>query len=365
VTTGVLPAQEPMVPDGLKVFRKALPARRAAAEIRGWAAVAGHLPVPRLVAFENQGDQGTVVLEDVFTSGRCRVLLGDLIGEADRDPSRIPEVEDTIDAICRSLCEAAGQSALMGDCVQVLHTGRLQPGGRIDQWYFRDRPAPDAVEFGEFAEWDLRVNGRRLRFDLGKMVDRTRHDLAQDTLWMTAITQGDPTEPNIAVPLCWLDFEHAGRNILAGEAANMLWYLLGLGGWLVPRYQPSVYARTLRLALPPLAAPSVVHLEISARHQVVDLEYAWAVGAGRRAAIQRVCRWLAGDLAAAMGAQPARVYAALRPFLVLRMLGVIPAWSLATPDALLLLAKLAENEHPEMTVGLFTGTTEVPACPCS
>jgi len=29
--------------------------------------------------------------------------------------------------------------------------------------------------------------------------------------------------------MCWLDFEHAGRNALAGDVANFLWYLLGMG----------------------------------------------------------------------------------------------------------------------------------------
>ncbi|MFH9727479.1 hypothetical protein ACH4M4_31570 [Streptomyces sp. NPDC017254] len=73
---------------------------------------------------------------------------------------------------------------------------------------------------------------------------------APDRRRLAGLTPGDPTEPNIADPLCWLDFEFAGRNTVAGEAANLIWYLLALGGWLVPRYQPDVYARTFRLALP-------------------------------------------------------------------------------------------------------------------
>jgi hypothetical protein len=171
---------------------------------------------------------------------------------------------------------------------------------------------------------------------------------------MSAVTQGDPTEPNIAIPLCWLDFEHAGRNALAAEAANLLWYLLGMGGWLVPRYQPAVYARTLRLARAPVVTPALEHLTISADRRIVELDYAWAVGHGRRAAIQWLCRWLSGDLAAAIGCPPAQVYAALRPFLVMRMLGVIPATSLTTEDRFLLLAKLAENDHDGMTLTTFT-----------
>ncbi|WP_327349559.1 hypothetical protein OG772_17805 [Streptomyces sp. NBC_01321] len=86
--------------------------------------------------------------------------------------------------------------------------------------------------------------------------------LAPDRRWPAGLTQGDPTEPNIADPLCWLDFEFAGRNTAAGEAANLLWYLMALGGWLVPRYQPDVYARTLRLALQPQSRPRIEHLEL-------------------------------------------------------------------------------------------------------
>jgi ADP-ribose pyrophosphatase YjhB (NUDIX family) len=71
-----------------------------------------------------------------------------------------------------------------------------------------------------------------------------RSALAGHARWTTVITQGDPTEPNIAEPLCWLDFEHAGRNALASDVANFLWYLLAMGGWLVAAYQPSTYERT-------------------------------------------------------------------------------------------------------------------------
>jgi hypothetical protein len=74
--------------------------------------------------------------------------------------------------------------------------------------------------------------------------------------WITAISQGDPTEPNITEPLYWLDFEHAGRNALAADLANFLWYLLGMGGWLVPAYQPHVYQRTLRTPFPRQPPPS-------------------------------------------------------------------------------------------------------------
>ncbi|WP_274919638.1 hypothetical protein [Streptomyces sp. WZ-12] len=113
----------------------------------------------------------------------------------------------------------------------------------------------------------------------------------ENAQWVSALTQGDPTEPNIAdsaAGACWLDFEHAGRNILAGEIANFLWYLLALGGWLVPTYQPDVYTRTLSLHLPAAATPTVEHVELSVRHRRLDLHYTWPTGPGRHTALTRL-----------------------------------------------------------------------------
>ena len=150
------------------------------------------------------------------------------------------------------------------------------------------------------------MNGRRYVFDLPGVIAAVRRELLQATLWLTALTQGDPTEPNIAEPLCWLDFEHAGRNVLAGDVANLLWYLLGMGGWLVPRYQPATYARTLRLALPPVTVPASTAWMSRFHRQCAELTYTWSTGPGRQAAIERPLTWLDGDLGAAPAAQVPR-----------------------------------------------------------
>jgi len=162
---------------------------------------------------------------------------------------------------------------------------------------------------------------------------------------MTAITQGDPTEPNIAYPLTWLDFEHAGRNTIAGEVANLLWYLLGLGGWLVPRYRPHVYQRTLRHRLPPVATPVVGRLEVDTRRRRVEIDYRWEVGAGRAAAIETVVDALHGPLGDACGPGPVDTLTAIRPFLLTRMLGVLPLTALGGNDAAVCLATLAQVHH--------------------
>ena len=81
-TTATVSLRSPLARSGL--FRKVLPQARAEAEARGWNAVTRHLTVPRLVESAQVGGQGIVSYEHVFETGRCRLLLGDVIGAADR-----------------------------------------------------------------------------------------------------------------------------------------------------------------------------------------------------------------------------------------------------------------------------------------
>ncbi|MCE3034851.1 hypothetical protein [Streptomyces sp. CMSTAAHL-2] len=349
----------------LPAFRKFLDPAVADAEVSGWRAAARVLPVPRLLGHSTAEGRHVVSYEDVLAGGRCSMLLGDVIATADREPNVVPRVTALIDAVCDSWLTAVaadGRTAPLAACVPGLYVDRIRPGGRIDAWCLSGRltvpasitgrPLPVLALTGHL----FVVNDIPLRLDLPATVGKTRDGLSPDRAFVTAITQGDPTEPNIADPLCWLDFEYAGRNTIAGEIAVLLWYLLGMGGWLVPRYRPEVYARTLPLHLPQVAAPHLEHVEYDERHRRLEVRYTWPAGPGRRAAITRLLERVRSDLAAAAGLDADRVLAQLRHFLTLRILGVIPPGQLTGDDLLLLLAKLAETQHPEAVGETFTRT---------
>lgn len=335
-------------PDG--AFRKVLRSDQARRELAGHRTVADLLPVPRLVDVRQVNDCYEIVYEDVFASGRCTSLLADCINTADRDHSHLPAVRALVNEVCDSLLTAAqatGAIRTLDACVPDLHAVRLAPGGRLDRWYSHP-PHPAWVVGGqplgpaELATRILVTSGREVGPGWPVDLHELRSALAGHTRWVTAITQGDVTEPNIAQPLCWLDFEHAGRNALAGDAANFLWYLLGMGGWLVPTYQPGVYARTLRTPVPPIATPIIDHLHVTRR--AVEITCTWQTGAGRHAAINTLLNRLDGDLGTAL-APCGDVTAQLRPFLALRILGVISLRQMSGPHAIACLAKLADLSH--------------------
>jgi hypothetical protein len=350
------------------VFRKQMPAAQADAEMRGWAALSATMPLPALTRrIQRPGGDG-LEYEDVFASGRCQLLLADLVAQADRDPALIPDLVRLIDGICEDLCTAAahtGEIWALSDCVPGLYADRLRPGGRIDTWYLASDPVVHQenqrrLTLRDLADYRLTVGERTYHVDIRKIINDLRAELSSDSEWLTAITQGDPTEPNIAWPRCWLDFQYAGRNTLAGEIANLLWYLLALGGWQVPRAQPGVYARTTRLALPPVTVPKITHLHADHHERHIRAEYAWHTGAARHAAIGRVTQWIHGPLGAAAQLRPGAELAQLRGFLALRILGVIPLAQLTPDEALLTVIKLSESQHPATSLRTFTRTQEPP-----
>lgn len=151
-----------------------------------------------------------------------------------------------------------------------------------------------------------------------------------------------------------------GRNAIASDTANLLWYLLGLGGWLVPVYQPDVYQRTLGNPVPPTARPVVGLVRVTARR--VEISYTWQAGAGRRAALATLPHRVNSDLGSTL-APGGDVAGRLRPFLAVRILGVISLAQMNASHALVCLAKLAGLTRPAWDLPASCATTPA-ACPC-
>ncbi|MEF9886167.1 hypothetical protein [Streptomyces sp. P9-A4] len=113
-----------------------------------------------------------------------------------------------------------------------------------------------------------------------------------------------------------------------------------------------MYARTLRLALPPLSRPRIEHLDLHRSSRHIDVRYSWNTGPGRTAAISRALHGLCGE----NGSSLEEIHA----FLALRILGVIPPSRLSGHDLLLVLIKLAESQAPRTTLDTFFTTTSAP-----
>ncbi|TYB63287.1 hypothetical protein FXF51_24185 [Nonomuraea sp. PA05] len=334
-------------------FHKTMSTHRAEGEYQGWRALRGLAPVPHLLRRRHNGSRTTLIYEDVFASGRCTHLLADLLTEADADPARIPAIRALIDAVCDSWQEShdrTGRLTPLHATVPALYATRLNPGGRLERWYGRARPCTVHIPTGSY------------RLDLPALLTRLRTQLPPGSLWPSMISQGDPTEPNIAggPSLCWLDLEHAGRTTVAGEVANLLAYLLFFGGWLVPAYQPGTYARTVRRRAIAVDRPHVRHLHITGGR--IDVDASLCAGPGRRTALDALLERLNGDLGRLLtppGHDSATMHAPARapgpatvlaPWLALRILGVVPLASLSPSDGAICLAELGRILDPSLSL---------------
>jgi hypothetical protein len=220
-------------------FRKVVPSDQAKIEVAGWRAVSGYLAVPRLREVRQMRGCAELVFDDVFTNHRCHGLLADLICDVDGRPELTEEVRALVNAVCDDLLRAielTGGWARIEDCRAGLYGDRIASGGRLDQWYASwPRPAwivnGERLDVRDLEDTTFAIHGRQYPSPWRGLLDWLRSELEANSRWLSALTQGDVTEPNIAVPLCWLDFEHAGRNVLAGDVANLIWYHSG-NGWL-------------------------------------------------------------------------------------------------------------------------------------
>lgn len=345
-------------------FRKIVPLGRGGIEVSGWQAV-HHLTTPDFIDWRRGQSADCVIFEDVFATGRCQYLLGDCITMADHGLISADRASELINGVIQDLARSlahTGAIAALEQCVPALYTHRRRSGGRLDTWYTPTTPVQigqTVVPLRDFQRIRLEINGDSCRLDWAAMVGAVRKKLSPASRWLTAMTQGDPTEPNIAYPLLWLDFEHAGRNTIAGELANLLWYLLGMGGWLVPRYQPEVYARTLRRPLPPVITPQLAGLAILGESNTIRLTIDWQLGPARTAAIRTLLAAIEHHLAPALEVTASGLLDLLRPFLVMRILTVLPLTKLHSDDALLCLAKLAQLQNPDLTIAEFLADTDV------
>lgn len=92
-------------------FHKEVATREAAeAEVQGWSHLASRIRVPALRGRPALPGRHLLAYEDVFASGRCELLLGDVIALADRDPEALPRLARLVDGVCHDLQAAADET---------------------------------------------------------------------------------------------------------------------------------------------------------------------------------------------------------------------------------------------------------------
>jgi hypothetical protein len=350
---------------GRRLFIKASPSRQEAdAEREGHERISRFYTVPRLRGARNVGNWAVLAYDRWPHLGTDSGLLLDEISRADLtgDTTRLDECLTAVlgryrDVTSRTLCRVP-----LAETVSKLHRDRAAPGGRLDRYYQADTPWPlpqdTSIRPSELAALILAVNGREHRVDFTSMMTWLRSRLAPSRPVWAAVTQGDPTDFNLgwspAGGPVWFDYDTAGLNALPGEFACFLLYQRLHGAWLTPRYnRPAFRDHPSALAPASLARPL---LRTRYCGNLFRIDYRHAPGPGRSHAIRRYLTEIVQPAAAQLDIRDLMDW--LRPYLVMRIVGVYSLADLQADDAALSLGLLAEALDPAVTLTDFLGVDQ-------
>ena len=117
---------------------------------------------------------------------------------------------------------------------------RVKPGGRIDQLYagrmFNFPSLSESITFEDLSKLTFVVNGEIMSLTLGELIKKARHDLSPEHNRFFVLSQGDPTETNMALCGKFFDFETGGYNDLIQDIAIFSYYNYSGGHYFIPKY---------------------------------------------------------------------------------------------------------------------------------
>ncbi|MFF4989307.1 hypothetical protein ACFY19_19105 [Streptosporangium saharense] len=347
----------------LKYTRDPVEARE---EIRGHACLARYYRVPALHA-HLRVPGGRILAYERLPGCTDQGLLLDLLN-TDEPSSELHAYMNQLTATYRETILATARLVDPAHVVRKLYWDRAASGGRLDMYYAgTDFLAADGlvdVPISRLGTYTLSINGHQYYLDWAAVLRQLRaHFTTSEPVW-AAVTQGDPTDVNLAHPLAWLDYDTAGMNSIPGEFANFLWYASTLGGWLVPTYNPAAFAdHPAVFAHVPANTPEVRLGNLEHTTRTIRIDYVPRLSAPRRAAVTAYLNQLVRPVADRLwpGADLANL---LRPYVAMRILGVYNLADLTPEDRLVLLARLAEALSPTFDPTTYFCPLESP-CPTS
>ncbi|WP_240134458.1 hypothetical protein [Streptomyces sp. MUM 178J] len=333
-------------------------------EVRGRARLARHYRVPALHA-RLHVPGGYLIAYERLPGGTDHGLLLDLLN-APEPTAELHSYLRQLTTTYRDVILSTAWPTAPAHVVRKLYWDRAAPGGRLDAYYAgADFAVADGlidVPVSRLATYTLHINNRRHHLDWTATLRWLRAHFARPEPVWAALTQGDPTDVNLAHPLAWFDYDTAGMNSIPGEFANFLWYTSALGGWLVPTYNAAAFADH-PATFDHIAAntPDVRRAEVDDTTSTIHIDYTPRLSAPRRTAVSTYWHQLVQPVAQRLWPD-ADLANLLRPYLAMRVLGIYNLSDLTPKDRLLLLARLAEAMSPTFDPATYFAPQESP-CP--
>ncbi|WP_418153956.1 hypothetical protein [Actinoalloteichus caeruleus] len=350
---------------GYPLFVKANPNHdEARVECAGHARLREFYPVPGLHSARRVARWTVLVYDRWPHLGHDHGLLLDEITHADLTGDMV-RLDTCLTPVFRHYQRVIGSTLRLTtnrETISKLYGDRAAPGGRLDQYYRPNASWPitngtQRVRPEDLADLRLVVNGREHAVHFGELTTRLRDHFARHNPVWAAITQGDPTDINIgwspAGGPVWFDYDTGGLNALPGEFACFLLYQRLHGAWLTPHYNRAAFDDHPSALTPSSLAEPVVQVEHNRSSLMIT--YRHAPSRARRHVLRRYLDEIIWPIARHLGIDDLMTW--MRPYLVMRLLGVYHLADLESSDTALSLALLAQALDPETALPSFLALT--------
>jgi hypothetical protein len=226
----------------------------------------------------------------------------------------------------------------------TLYEDRLEAKGQIFRYYPSDTsiPLPDGsvIKLTDLQHYRIIANDNEFSLDWEKLLSELQEWASRDDCVLSAPSQGDPTEVNIADPLAWFDYETAGLNAILGEFACFLWYVYAQGGYLVPLYNAAaVYEHPKTYQLLHYNLPDLRRFTHDAANKIIRFDIIYKPTPARTYMLERYFSEVILPTAAEFRMLD-QIGETIRPYLILRLIGTFNISLFDPVDAVFVLERL-------------------------
>lgn len=199
-------------------------------EIRGYLSLKDNYPVPNLVTIYMLNEQIILIFDYLMDVDVNKGLLIDYIN--DNINSKNINHVIVINNILKSYIESLKNKVIANSCpIDAFYKYRIKE--RIIPWYV------EKVN-NDILNYRLIINDVEY-MSTSEIINQCIHYFNTSKNLSCILTQGDPTEVNIALRPMFFDFQTSGYNYVVGELAIFFWSLYIAGGYFYPKYHKVAY----------------------------------------------------------------------------------------------------------------------------
>lgn len=247
--------------NGVQHFFKRLDDVSRQRELTGYKQVAPHYPIAKLNGTYHDGETELILYEFIFEARVEGGMLSDILDESYRGDLSHNAVIDMYRTAYTHTLETAQCSAH-----DIFFSDRIAK--RIHAFYSNDF-------ISTWTDRTVTVNDREVTINLKDIISQLETFFAIPLPELSVMSQGDPTEYNIATKPMLLDYDVGGRIPLMAEIAVLNVTTAHFGDYLARKYNPGYYQRRgLTTLNEPLADNEMISRSVSGRRKEFLYDFA-------------------------------------------------------------------------------------------